>query len=141
HEAVQLVLQSAVMAEGGEIFMLNMGVPVNILELAERMVRLSGHVVGTEIAVRFVGVRPGEKLVEDLQDPDEHCHPTDHPSIIRLDRIPVPADRLADGVAELADMAARGMDDVAERLLVELTAYAPVSTVSAPDTPAMKQMT
>lgn len=131
HEAVQLVLQSTVIADGGEIFMLNMGVPVNILDLAERMVRLSGHVVGTEIAIRFVGVRPGEKLVEDLQDPDERCHPTDHPSIIRLDRIPVPTDRLTDGVAELADMAARGMDDEAERLLVELTAHAPASTLSA----------
>ncbi|MGH8773875.1 MAG: polysaccharide biosynthesis protein [Jiangellaceae bacterium] len=136
HEAIQLVLQAAVLSAGDEIFMLNMGVPVNILELAERMVRLSGHVVGAEIAIRFVGTRPGEKLVEDLQDPEELSFPTNHPSIVRLRRIPIPAGQLADGIGELADLADQGLDEAAEKLLVELTNV----RADTADVPAMKQM-
>ena len=64
--------------------MLNVGEPVNILELAERMIRLSGRVVGDEIAIEFVGARPGEKLSEEWQDTDEEAHPTSHPAITRL---------------------------------------------------------
>ena len=136
HEAVQLVLQATVMAEGREIFMLNMGVPVNILELAERMVRLSGHVVGTEIPIRFVGVRPGEKLVEDLQDPEELCHPTEHHSIVRLTTIPVPADALSDGLTELAQMAAHGRDEAGAKLLADLASVSSgVSGTTAVDLP------
>ncbi|MGH9118781.1 MAG: polysaccharide biosynthesis protein [Acidimicrobiales bacterium] len=121
HEAVQLVLQAAVLSDGGEIFMLDMGEPVSILELAERMVRLSGHLVGSEISIRFTGTRPGEKLSEDLRDPEEHTSPTPHPSILRLGRLAVPADRLFDGVGELIRLADHGRDDAAGRVLADLT--------------------
>jgi FlaA1/EpsC-like NDP-sugar epimerase len=120
HEAVQLVLQASVLAEGGEVFMLDMGEPVNILDLAERMVRLSGRVVGREVPIRVVGARPGEKLSEDLYHPAELAGPTAHPSIARVRRGPMGADALDAGLAELAVIAERGDDAAAARALGEL---------------------
>ncbi len=119
-ESVQLVLQASVMALGGEIFMLEMGEAVNILELAERMVRLSGHQVGTEIPIHFSGRRPGEKLEEDLQNPEEHATPTAHPSIVRLTPTRVPAKLLDDGTRGLADLVIRRCDRDAAARLAEL---------------------
>ena len=119
-EAVQLVLQASVRAFGGEIFMLEMGAPVNILELAERMVRLSGHQVGTEIPIHFSGRRPGEKLEEDLQNPEEQETPTAHPSIVRLTPTAVPAKLLEDGTRGLADLVTRRCDRDAALHMAEL---------------------
>ncbi|MGH2572299.1 MAG: polysaccharide biosynthesis protein [Actinomycetota bacterium] len=81
-ESVQLVLQAAALAEGGEVFTLEMGDPVNILGLAQKMIRLSGRVPDRDVPIRIVGIRPGEKLVEDVVDPDELPQPSSHPSII-----------------------------------------------------------
>lgn len=83
-EAVQLVLQASVLSSGGEIFMLEMGVPVRIVDLAERMIRLSGYQVGIDIAIEFTGIRPGEKLAEVLSTPDEQVLTTSHPYINQL---------------------------------------------------------
>jgi FlaA1/EpsC-like NDP-sugar epimerase len=121
HEAVILALQAAALAEGGEIFTLNVGQPVNILELAERMVRLSGRVVGDEIAIEFIGARPGEKLEEELQDSDEKAHETSHPAITRLSPIEIDGERLERGIEELAHLGARGEEQSVRRLLAELT--------------------
>lgn len=116
-EAVQLVLQAAVLAEGGEIFMLDMGEPVNILEMAERMIRLSGHQVGTEVPIRFTGCRPGEKLEEDLLNPEEEASPTPHPSIVRLTPTSVPGKLLSEGVTALEELVIDRRDEaVAQRL-------------------------
>jgi FlaA1/EpsC-like NDP-sugar epimerase len=83
-EAVQLVLQSAVLADTGDIYMLEMGEPISILDLAHRMVRLSGLHPGTDIRIRITGPRIGEKLHEQLRSPEEDVVATSHPSILRL---------------------------------------------------------
>jgi FlaA1/EpsC-like NDP-sugar epimerase len=77
-EAVQLVLQASVINQGGEIFMLNMGEPVKIVDLAKDLIRLSGYEVGKDIEIQFSGLRPGEKLFEELLIPGEEYEPTLH---------------------------------------------------------------
>lgn len=83
-EAVGLVLQSAVQGQGGEIFVLDMGKPVKIADLAKHMIELSGLQPGTDIAIEFMGLRPGEKLFEELNLGAEQCSETAHPKIMRL---------------------------------------------------------
>ncbi len=83
-EAVQLVLQASVLADGGEVFMLEMGKAVSILELAERMIRLSGYAVGTDIPIEITGTRPGEKIDEDLTAAGEELLSTAHGAVYRL---------------------------------------------------------
>ncbi|MDJ0734639.1 MAG: nucleoside-diphosphate sugar epimerase/dehydratase [Nostocaceae cyanobacterium] len=77
-EAVQLVLQAAVLGHGGEVLMLNMGEPVKIVELAEELIRLSGYEVNKDIEIAFTGLRPGEKLFEELLIEGEEYEPTEH---------------------------------------------------------------
>jgi len=83
-EAVYLVLQAAAMGQGGELFLLNMGQQVRILDLAEDLIRLSGLEPGKDIEVVFTGIRPGEKLSEDLWETDATYQPTAHPEIFRV---------------------------------------------------------
>lgn len=115
-EAVQLVLQASVMADRGDIFVLEMGEPVRILELAQRMIRLSGFQPGTDIPIRIVGMRPGERLHEELHSDDERLATTEHPSIKRLipPGVQTSTWRLDLGV-EALDQAVRAHDDVLAR--------------------------
>ncbi len=80
-EAAQLVLQASTMGTGAEVFVLDMGQPVRIVDLARNMIRLSGKVPDSEIEIRFTGLRPGEKLFEELNLSDEHLMPTYHEKI------------------------------------------------------------
>ncbi len=82
-EAVHLVLQAAAMGQGGDAFLLNMGDQVSILNLAEDLIRLSGLEPGRDIEIVFTGVRPGEKLREELWEPGKIYDPTGHPDIFR----------------------------------------------------------
>jgi FlaA1/EpsC-like NDP-sugar epimerase len=82
-EAVHLVLQTAAMGKGGEAFLLNMGEQVRILDLAEDLIRLSGLEPGRDIEIVFTGVRPGEKLREELWESDKTYDRTAHPDIFR----------------------------------------------------------
>lgn len=116
-EAVQLVLQASVLSCGGEIFMLEMGTPVRIIDLAERMIRLSGCQVGTDIPIVVTGMRPGEKLNEVLSTPDEEILGTSHPYINRLVPIRASAETFAAEMEDLEDAVGR-RDKIAVRRLL-----------------------
>lgn len=81
-EASQLIMQAAVMGEGGEIFVLDMGEPIKIAYLAEQMIRLSGKTPGEDIQITYTGLRPGEKLYEELFYQHEGHLPTQHDKIL-----------------------------------------------------------
>jgi FlaA1/EpsC-like NDP-sugar epimerase len=81
-EAVQLVLQGAVLSAGGEVLMLNMGEPVKIVDLANDLICLSGYQVDKDIKICFTGLRPGEKLYEELLIPGEEYQPTEHEKLL-----------------------------------------------------------
>jgi FlaA1/EpsC-like NDP-sugar epimerase len=85
-EAASLVVQAGAIGGEGEIFVLDMGEPVRIIDLARNMIRLSGKEPDRDVAVEFVGARPGEKLHEELWGLDEEVRPTTHPKIQRVKR-------------------------------------------------------
>jgi FlaA1/EpsC-like NDP-sugar epimerase len=120
HESVQLVLQAAALATGGDIFILEMGTPVRILDLAQRMIRFSGRRAGADIEIRVTGVRPGEKLTEELCAPEEHSEPTVHPSIVRVKPDRVDNELLSAGLARLEELAGCNRNDEAAQLLLDL---------------------
>ena len=89
-ESVQLVLQAGLIGSGGEVFVFDMGEPVKIVDLATDLIRLSGLEVGRDIELQFTGVRPGEKLYEELFFGKEHAEPTDHPKVLRAKHADLP---------------------------------------------------
>ncbi len=109
-EAVQLVLQAAALSRGGEVFMLEMGQAVRIVDLAERMIRLSGRRVGLDVPIRITGVRPGEKLVEELHTPEEMPSPTAHPAIVALHPSVIDGPALTEALERLAVLTRRHDD-------------------------------
>ena len=119
-EAVQLLLQAGALGKGGEVFVLDMGEPVKIVDLAEDLIRLSGLEVGTDIEIRFSGTRPGEKLYEELFFNSESATPTDHPKVLRARNATLPIG-LSAVVGVLVDAAQRGSgDDDLRALLTRL---------------------
>jgi FlaA1/EpsC-like NDP-sugar epimerase len=109
-EAVQLVLQAGAIGKGGEVFVLDMGEPVKIFDLATDLIRLSGLEVGTDIEIRFSGSRPGEKLYEELFFDSESALPTGHPKVLRAKNGVLPIG-LSTVVDLLVDGARRGWSD------------------------------
>lgn len=88
-EAVTLVLQAAAFAKGGEIFILDMGEPVHILELAKKMIHLAGLIPGQDIPIVFTGLRPGEKLYEELVIDKRHLNRTSNDKIFICQQEPI----------------------------------------------------
>jgi FlaA1/EpsC-like NDP-sugar epimerase len=119
-ESVQLVLQAAALGGGGEVYVLDMGEPVKIVDLARDLIRLSGLEVGRDVEVQFTGVRPGEKLYEELFFGREHAEPTDHPKVMRARQATLPVGMTSD-LWELIEGTKNGLgDDELRRLLRRL---------------------
>lgn len=100
-EAVQLVLQASVMGAGTEVFVLDMGEPVLIMDLAKNMIRLAGFTPGDDIEIRTTGLRPGEKLFEEIHLQDENHLPTEHQKIARFSSRTLRSAYLSDWMQEL----------------------------------------
>ncbi|HMP91806.1 MAG TPA: polysaccharide biosynthesis protein, partial [Phnomibacter sp.] len=81
-EACSLVLEAVTMGQGGEVFLFDMGEPVKIVDLARKMIKLAGFVPGKDIEIKFTGLRPGEKLYEELLNKKEEAIPTHHKKIV-----------------------------------------------------------
>jgi FlaA1/EpsC-like NDP-sugar epimerase len=112
-EACQLIMQAAVIGQGGEVFVLDMGEPIKIRYLAEQMIRLSGRRPGLDISIRYTGLRPGEKLYEELFYESEDLAETSHPKIrVARGGLPVPRETVA-ALLEGLDVAVTACDDEA----------------------------
>jgi FlaA1/EpsC-like NDP-sugar epimerase len=107
-EAVQLVVQAGAIGESGHVYVLDMGEPVRIVDLAEKMIRLSGKEPGADVAIEFIGPAPGEKLHEELVGSDEVASPSPHPKIDLITRVPVDGDWLESELAALEQLVADG---------------------------------
>lgn len=119
-EAAQLVLQAGAIGEGGEIFILDMGKPVKIIDVARDMIRLSGLRPEEDIQVHFTGLRPGEKLFEELGTTEDRVEKTRHPKIY-IGRIPkMDANVIGEGVRRLAELARDGNEAALREALAVL---------------------
>ena len=135
-EAAQLVLQAGAMAKGGEIYVLHMGEPVKIVDLARDMIALSGLRPGVDIEIAFTGVRPGEKLFEELSTEDEHIADTAHPKIGIWKHRPEDPDKVRQGVDRLISMADTSSDGRLQEELSRLVPeYTPATVQPAQPTP------
>jgi FlaA1/EpsC-like NDP-sugar epimerase len=128
-EASQLVLQAATMGKGGEIFVLDMGDPVKIVDLAKELITLSGFRPGEDIEIVFTGPRPGEKLFEELRIEGEGMQHTRHPKISIWKNIPMDRDKLRKGISELLALASHADDEASAGKIKELVPeYTPNAT-------------
>jgi len=135
-EAVLLVLQAAVLGKGGEVFMLDMGEPVMILNLARDLIELSGLEVGQDIEIVFTGMRPGEKLHEELFIPGESYRRTEHQKIFVIESATgtVLPSQLNQEVARLENATyTNNIAELMETLLRLLPDFCPVDEAPASD--------
>lgn len=122
-EAVSLVLQAGAMARGGEIYVLDMGKPVKIIDLARNLIRLSGFEPEIDIPIKVVGLRPGEKLYEELTNTGEQTEQTEIAKITRVTAPPPPEDWPGAKLEELREAVRTSDDRAALKLLGELVPH------------------
>ncbi|MCX6267952.1 MAG: nucleoside-diphosphate sugar epimerase/dehydratase [Bacteroidetes bacterium] len=103
-EACQLVLEAGACGKGGEIFIFDMGKSVKIIDLAKKMIQLSGLILGKDIQIKFTGLRPGEKLYEELLNVEENAIPTHHPLILTAKVREFSLAEIRDDIEELTAM-------------------------------------
>jgi FlaA1/EpsC-like NDP-sugar epimerase len=127
-EASQLVLQAGSMGNGGEIFFLDMGEPVRIADLARDLITLSGLRPGVDVEIRFTGLRPGEKLFEELSVDAEHAEATRHPKIFVGRFRPFDWDELQHLLVALAMTPAQDGQAIRRALRRLVPEYTPVGT-------------
>ena len=123
HEAVGLVLSAGRLGKGGEIFVLDMGEPVRIEAMARQLIELSGFEPGREIEIRYTGLRPGEKLYEELSHNEEVTEKTEHPKIWRLkpqNGLDTNYEHLEHSIHAVIDEAAKGNTAGAKQKIKEL---------------------
>ena len=133
-EAVHLVLQSSALGTGGEVFVLNMGQQVRILDLARDLIRLSGLEPGRDIEIVFTGIRPGEKLSEDLWDEGHSFSKTTHPDIYKLDgQDALAGAKLEKSMDELFRLAQEDDSGTIVKMMDELIPGSAVKIASTPD--------
>lgn len=121
-EAVELVLQATVMGRGGEVFVLDMGEQIKVADLARNMIVLAGLVPGKDVDIVFTGLRPGEKLSEELFEDSERVEPTTHPKINRAVGTPVPLGELGGWLESLPTILPKSDE---EELLQDLKRLVP----------------
>jgi FlaA1/EpsC-like NDP-sugar epimerase len=131
-EAVQLVLQASLFGQGGEVFVLDMGEQIKVVDLARNMIVLSGLVPDQDIQIVYSGLRPGEKLYEELFEETEQVEPTPHTKIRRaISASAIQSDRLDRAIAHLEAAVSHGDDDELIRRLNEaVPTYTPMSSRS-----------
>ncbi len=125
-EACQLVLEAGAMGKGGEIFIFDMGEPVRIVDLATKMIQLAGLTPGKEIDIVFTGMRPGEKLAEELLSDQEGLIPTHHAKIMKASVRACDFEEIKTGVDRLTEAAVQGHP--AEKLVAMMKALVPEFT-------------
>lgn len=142
-EACQLVLQAASMGQGGEIFILDMGAPVKIVDLARDLIVLSGFKPDEDIEIEYCGIRDGEKLFEELATSDEHTDKTAHPKIFVGRIMPTSFDQVQSGLAHLETLLDSPAPQVLRSALRELVPEfgAPPLAVDKPDIEVCKPTT
>ena len=133
-EAVHLVLHASAMGTGGEVFVLNMGEQIRILDLAQDLIRLSGLEPDKDIEIVFTGIRPGEKLSEALWDEGADYVPTSHPDVLRLNENEIiTSGELKEAVVELIELAKKSDPDQIVSMLNRIVPGATVSSTPSPD--------
>ncbi|MGC4065882.1 MAG: nucleoside-diphosphate sugar epimerase/dehydratase [Polyangiaceae bacterium] len=148
-EASQLVMQAAAMGKGGEIFVLDMGEPVKIVDLAHDLIRLSGLVPGVDVQIEFTGMRPGEKLFEELGFDAERMSKTAHPKIFIGRLAPLPLGAIEGSLSHLREFtgstSAKAVRDALRVVVTEMlpdqaesVAQPKRRAVSAVDAPASR---
>ena len=115
-EASQLVIQAAAIGNGGEIYVLDMGSPVKIIDLAKDMIHLSGLLVDHDIEIQIAGLRPGEKLYEELYCDSETRRPTKHPKILVADSATRDVASVQASIASIIDVRGASREVICEQL-------------------------